>query len=235
MERGWPTGPDLGGRTNTNRLSTARAQSPAGPPPLGSPPGTAKPCLFLGTANQMPMSSPEAALRSRGKPPNGLPDSGAEDHSSQGAVRAAPPHRLGTLRAIHPGICGPPTPTQPFGRLSACRVRRRSACRRGRRWDFESLPLPLRSVTRKRCGRRVASRRVASLVAPAHNKTGGSVVKLERSAEQTGGDCLRLGGRWRPQWLRGPAPSSPTSSPGVGQRPVCCEHAGAAGQIGLPG
>lgn len=113
MERGWATGPDLGGRTNTNRLSTARAQSPAGPPPLGSPPGTAKPCHFLGTTNQMPMSSPEATLRSGGKPPNGFPDAGTEDHSSQDAVRAATPHRLGALRAIHPGICGPPAPHSP--------------------------------------------------------------------------------------------------------------------------
>ena len=142
---------------------------------------------------------------------------------------------LGLCAQFTLGFVVPPPLPNHSGALSTCRVRRRSACRRGRRWDFESLPLPLRSVTRKRCGRRVASRRVASLVAPAHNKTGGSVVKLERSAEQTGGDCLRLGGRWRPQWLRGPAPSSPTSSPGVGQRPVCCEHAGAAGQIGLPG
>ena len=40
-----------------------------------------------------------------------------------------------------------------------------------------------------------------------------------------------------PSGLEVPRPyeSSPTSSPGVGQRPVCCEHAGAAGQIGLPG
>lgn len=220
MERGWATGPDLGGRTNTNRLSTARAQSPAGPPPLGSSPGTAKPCHFLGTANQMPMSSPEAALLSEGKPPSGFPDTGTEDHSSQGAVRAATPHRFGALRAIHPGICGPPAPLLPnhSGALSARRVRGRAACSRGRRWDFESLPVPLRSVTRKRCGRRVAS-----LVAPAHSKTGGSVVKPERSAEQAGGDCLRLGRRWRPQWFRGPAPirAKPNLLPGVGQRPVC--------------
>lgn len=48
-------------------------------------------------------------------------------------------------------------------------------------------------------------------------------VKLERSAEQAGGDCLRLGRRWRPQWFRGPAPirAKPNLLPGVGQRPVC--------------
>ena len=190
MERGWATGPDLGGRTNTNRLSTARAQSPAGPPPLGSPPGTAKPCHFLGTANQMPMSSPEAALRSRGKPPNGLPDAGAEDHSSQGAVRAAPPHSLGTLRAIHPGICGPPPPLPNHsGALSARRVRGRSACSRGRRWDFESLPLPLRSVTRKRCGRRVASRRVSRGV------TRGARVQQDRREPGEAG-AFRGADRW---------------------------------------
>ena len=129
---------------------------------------------------------------------------------------------LGLCAQFTLGFVVPPPLPNHSGALSACRVRRRSACRRGRRWDFESLPLPLRSVTRKRCGRRVASRRVASLVAPAHNKIGGSVVKLERSAEQTGGDCLRLGGRWRPQWLRGPAPIRVKPNLLPRRRPASC-------------
>lgn len=128
---------------------------------------------------------------------------------------------LGLCARFILGFVVPPPPTpQPFRRSQRtpgerpCSLQPRAAL---------GLWVPSRAPSVRDPETLRASRRVASLGAPAHSKTGGSVVKLERSAEQAGGDCLRLGRRWRPQWFRGPAPirAKPNLLPGVGQRPVC--------------
>ena len=71
MEPGWAAGPAFDSGTDTNCLSTARAHSPATPPPLGSRRWTAKPSHFLRTANQKPVNSPWAALHSCANPQSG--------------------------------------------------------------------------------------------------------------------------------------------------------------------
>lgn len=154
---------------------------------------------------------------------------GAEDNTSQGAVRAAPPHLLGTARAKHPGIGG--LGPQELRRPPRAPVRGRTACSRGRRRDLESLPLPPQSVTRKHCLRRV-SRGVS-----AQQEGGGSAVKAEQSLRREAESPRVLAGDGAPRGLEvaRPGEPSPSSSCGVRPRTDCSEHAGAAGQAGLPG